>query len=117
MNEIEELLNKIDDLEWSIDDSQAEVETLKLRIREIRATEHGINLPEKQLIIYKWFLKRGLTGTFNKPLIVCETGIHYETIRMTLRKFDKLKILNISYDTCMKEYDYKINKTIVIKNN
>ena len=32
MKKIEELLNKIDDLEWGIDDSEAEIKTLKLKI-------------------------------------------------------------------------------------
>lgn len=85
----------------------------KDRVGTPSATE--IALPKQQLKIYDWFLKRGLKGVFNKPLIQRETGIAYTTIRKTLRRFEKLRILSLRYDESLKFYEYRINDRIHIK--
>ncbi len=79
--------------------------------------DNNVRLPKKQLEIYNWFLLKGLKGTFNKPLIVSETGIAYETIRKALRKFNDLGILSVTYDKSLKIYLYEINADVHIENN
>lgn len=78
-------------------------------------SQHHIRLSPKQLIVYDFLSQIGGQGTFNKPFIERNTGIAYGTIRDIVRKFQKLKIIDICYDKFAKCYEYKINTKIKIK--
>ena len=78
-------------------------------------SQHHIRLSQKQLIVYDFLSQIGGQGTFNKPFIERNTGIAYGTIRDIVRKFQKLKIIDICYDKVAKCYEYKINTEIKIK--
>lgn len=75
-----------------------------------------IKLAPNQIIIYDWFLQNGLSGEFNKPQITKDTGVRYETIRKTLRKFESLGIIKLSaYDPCSKMQEYALNPECQVK--
>ena len=76
-----------------------------------------ISLSERQDIIYNWFLQHGFKGTFNKEMIRRETGIPYETIRKSIRKFENSLLIRLHYDTVAKLFDYELNSDIQPKRN
>ena len=69
-------------------------------------------LPRQQFKVYNWFTSRGYKGTFNKALIMRETGIAYHTIRKALWKFEDLELISLKYDRSVKEFEYNINPNI-----
>lgn len=74
-----------------------------------------VTLAKNQLKIYDWFLKRGLHGAFNKPLIEKETGVAYATIRKVMVKLENLELIRLTYDRCSKEYEYIVNPEVKVK--
>ena len=87
------------------------------RNRTPRPNIPTVSLSERQDIIYDWFLQNGFKGTFNKELIRRGTGIPYETIRKTIRKFEKCLLIRLHYDTVAKLFDYELNSNIQPKRN
>jgi hypothetical protein len=72
-------------------------------------------LPKQQQKIYEWFLRRGLKGIFNKPLIQEQTGLPYGTIRKAFEKFIDIELLKVEYDRCAKSFVYEINPDIRVE--
>jgi hypothetical protein len=86
-----------------------------IRITKGAPSSKIISLPKQQEKVYDWFLKRGFRGSFNKGLIVRETGIPYITSRKAIDRFLKLNIIRASYDKSLKQFDYEINTNIEVK--
>ena len=73
-----------------------------------------IILSAKQSIVYNFLIENQIQGIFNKPFIEKNTGVSYGTISDIIRKFKKLKILQITYNKFAKVYHYQINVNIKV---
>ncbi len=69
-----------------------------------------VDLAQKQRLVYEWFLKNGLSGTFNKGQIQRETGINHPTIRKCIAKLKLLKLIEIGkFSPASKQQSYRLN--------
>ena len=68
----------------------------------------SLSLSKSQTKVWLWFKERGETGNFNKPQIVKDLNIPYITVRLSIKKLEQIGIINLSYDNCQKNYEYKL---------
>jgi len=74
-----------------------------------------IVLPKLQYEVYLWLKNIGLTGSFNKPFLVDDTGIKYPTVRKALNTLKSYNIIDLRYDYSTREHYYQINSSIPVE--
>jgi len=75
----------------------------------------SIRLPAKQFDVYNWLKSNGVNSSFNKALILKETGIAYMTIRKAIWKLESSNIISLNYDRSLKEFEYKLNTNVNVE--
>lgn len=92
------------------DNKAATKDHLSNNLNEIK-----IVLPKLQYEVYMWLKNLGITGSFNKPFLVEETGIKYPTVRKSLNSLKSNKIIKLEYSYSTREHYYEINTSIHVK--
>ena len=77
--------------------------------------ETKIVLPKLQYEVYIWLKNLGITGSFNKPFLVEQTGIKYPTVRKSLNSLKSNKIIKLDYSYSTREHYYEINTSIHVE--
>lgn len=74
----------------------------------------SVSLSTAHSQIYLWLKKRGATGTFTHPEIKNALSMPLITVRVSIKRLQALKILELHYDRCHKILAYKMDFSIPV---